>query len=118
MIDRSIEEQLQALKLTPLQARDQDSWGFEINEARTRNSKLRIRMKDLHNYVAKLEVQNRRLEEERRIIQAGEMQSRQAGGDWRAKIEVLQREHLSYDTELRDKMRVKEEASLRNVEVQ
>jgi hypothetical protein len=31
------------------------------------------------------------------------------GDEWRSKIDFLKREHLSYETELRDKIRIKEE---------
>ena len=46
---------------------------MEINDARSRNSGLRVRIKDLMLYIEKLELQNRRLEEEKRILQISDM---------------------------------------------
>lgn len=69
-------------------------------------------------YIEKLEFQNKRLEEERKILQVNSMNRRQSGEDWRVKIEALKREHLSYENDIREKMRVREEQSLRNVQTQ
>jgi hypothetical protein len=117
-IDIRLSEELKTLRVAPVELRDHHSWTHEVSETRTRNSKLKIRIKDLMGYVEKLELQNRRLEEERRVIQTSELHRRQTGDDWRIKINALQREHLSYETELREKMRVKEEQSLRSIRTQ
>jgi hypothetical protein len=40
------------------------------------------------------------------------------GENWRERIDSLQKEHLSYEYELRQKMRDKEEQALRSVQAQ
>ena len=62
-----------------------------------RNNKLKVRIRDLMGYISKLELQNKQLEEERRVLSANEMQRRQVGEEWRNKIEYLRHEHLSYE---------------------
>lgn len=69
-------------------------------------------------YIQKLEVQNQRLEQERRVLQVSDMQKRQAGEDWRSRIQSLQKEYLSYEWELKEKLRQKEEHTLREVQIQ
>jgi hypothetical protein len=85
---------------------------------RARNGKLRIRIRDLREYIGKLELQNRRLEEERRVVAVGEVQRRQAGENWRQQISLMQRETVSYEQELRDRLRVREEEALRSMQTQ
>jgi hypothetical protein len=118
VIDSKITEELRCLRVAPREVKDQAVWVQEINESRSRNTKLKIRIKDLIGYIEKLEFQNRRLEEERRVIQVNEIQRRQTGDDWRVKIETLKREHLSYETDIREKIRAKEEHALRNIQTQ
>lgn len=79
-----------------MEMREQASILAEMEVTRGRNNKLRIRIRDLREYIAKLEAQNRRLEDERRIIASSELQRRQAGENWRQQISLLQRETLSY----------------------
>jgi hypothetical protein len=79
-----------------VEMREQASLLAEMEVTRGRNNKLRLRIRDLREYIAKLEAQNRRLEDERRIIASSELQRRQAGENWRQQISLLQRENLSY----------------------
>lgn len=79
-----------------MEMREQASLLAEMEVTRGRNNKLRLRIRDLREYIAKLEAQNRRLEDERRIIASSELQRRQAGENWRQQISLLQRENLSY----------------------
>jgi hypothetical protein len=37
--------------MNPVELRDQESWVVEVNEARARNSGLRVRIKDLMSYI-------------------------------------------------------------------
>ena len=62
-IDVKLSHDLNSLRMTPVELRDHESWMMEINDARSRNSGLRVRIKDLMLYIEKLELQNRRLEE-------------------------------------------------------
>ena len=49
------------MRMARVDTRDQQSWTVEVNEARSRNNKLKIRIRDLMGYIEKLELQNRRL---------------------------------------------------------
>ncbi len=118
LVDTKITEEIQTLRLTPVEVRDQASWVAELTDARGRNNKLRIRIRDLMTYIQKLEVQNQRLEQERRVLQVSDMQKRQVGEDWRSRIQSLQKEYLSYEWELKEKLRQKEEHTLREVQIQ
>ena len=118
MIDARVSHELNTLRSCPINENDHSSWVMEITESRSRNNKLRIRMRDLMGYIEKLEAQNRRLEEERRVIQMSELHRKRAGEDWRVKIDTLQKENLSYETDLRERIRIKEEEAIRNVRVQ
>jgi len=51
-------------------------------------------------------------------MDVNEMQRRQIGEDWRSKISLLQREHFSYEQEIRSKMKGKEEDALRSIQAQ
>lgn len=117
-IEGCIHEEIETLRVTPVEMREQASLLAEMEAVRGRNSKLRLRIRDLAEYVGKLELQNRRLEEERRVMAAGEVQRRQAGENWRQQISVLQRETFSYEQELRGRLRVKEEEALRSMQAQ
>lgn len=61
IIDCKIAEELQCLKVAPIDLKDEALWTQEITESRSRNTKLKIRIRDLMCYVEKLEIQNRRL---------------------------------------------------------
>lgn len=96
-IEGRIGQELDTLRRSPVEVREQASLLAELELTRARNNKLRVRIRDLAEYIAKLEGQNRRLEEERRVAAAGELQRRQAGENWRYQISLLQRETLSYE---------------------
>jgi hypothetical protein len=61
VIDARLTEELSGMRMVRVDARDQQSWAVEVNEARGRNNKLKIRIRDLMGYIEKLEMQNRRL---------------------------------------------------------
>lgn len=67
-IEAQVTEEIETLRATPVEIREQASWLAEFTEVRGRNSKMKIRIRDLMGYIAKLELQNKRLEEERRVI--------------------------------------------------
>lgn len=67
-IESRIHDELQTLRVSPVEMREQASLLAEMEMTRGRNNKLRIRIKDLREYIAKLEAQNRRLEDERRVM--------------------------------------------------
>ena len=50
-IDVKLSQDLNLLKMTPVELRDQESWMMEINDARSRNGGLRVRIKDLMLYI-------------------------------------------------------------------
>jgi uncharacterized protein YlxW (UPF0749 family) len=79
VIEGRIHQEIETLRVTPVEMRDQAALLTEMDVTRGRNNKLRIRIKDLMEYIAKLELQNRRLEEERRVAASSELQRRQAG---------------------------------------
>ena len=54
MIDARLSQELHTLRALPVREVDQSSWTVEVTEARSRNNKLRIRIKDLMGYIEKL----------------------------------------------------------------
>ena len=46
-------------------------------------------------------MQNRRLEEDRRVFEGSEIKRRSGGEDWRSKIEILQKEQSSYEMQIK-----------------
>ena len=48
----------------------------------------------------------------------GEFSLRKGGESWRHQIGVVQRENLSYEQELRERLRVREEEALRSMQAQ
>lgn len=46
------------------------------------------------------------------------MQKMEFREDWRLRIDALQKEYLSYETDLRDRIRLKEEAALKSIQAQ
>lgn len=63
VIESRIHEELETLRVKPVEMREQASMMAEMEVTRGRNNKLRIRIRDLREYIAKLEAQNRRLED-------------------------------------------------------
>jgi uncharacterized protein YlxW (UPF0749 family) len=53
-IEARLSEEAEAIRLTPIEMKDQASLTIEIDVTRTRNNKLKIKIRDLMGYISKL----------------------------------------------------------------
>lgn len=81
------------MKMTPIESREEANWLSELQEVRAKNCRMGIRMKELAEYLLKMENYNRVLEKERKAVMSQRVRTEVAiENDWRERIRTMRRE--------------------------